>query len=314
MSQDLIVITGPTATGKTALSISLANRIGGEIVSADSMQIYKRMDIGTAKATEEEQKKAVHHMIDIVDPSEPYSVSKYVNQASEICDDIIARGKVPIVTGGTGMYIDSLVKGLTFSEYDADESERIRTELNAQYEEIGGEKMISLLSKFDPDRAKILSPNDKKRIVRAIEVYKLTGETITRHDELSKLREPRYKAKYFVLNFKDREELYKRINLRVDKMMQNGLLEEVNRLLNEGIDKTGTALQAIGYKEMLMYLDGAVTLDEAVEKIKRESRRYAKRQLTWFRKNKDTEWIQWDGEPDLGAGVDKIISSINSEI
>ncbi|MDO5444141.1 MAG: tRNA (adenosine(37)-N6)-dimethylallyltransferase MiaA [Eubacteriales bacterium] len=279
----VIVIAGPTASGKTALSLDLALRLGGEIVSADSMQIYRRMDIGTAKATPEEQAIVPHHMIDIVDPGENYSVARYVEEASACCEDILSRGKVPVITGGTGLYIDSLLSGRDFGEYDGSES--LREELNSRYDNSGGEKMLSDLKEFDPERASILHASDKKRIVRAFEVYILSGETITAHDERTKSIPPRYSSLYMIPGFTDRSLLYNRIDLRVDEMMSSGLVSEVKALLESGLSAECTAMQAIGYKETAQHLDGSFSLPEATDLIKQASRRYAKRQLTWFNRH-----------------------------
>ena len=277
----VIVIAGPTASGKTALAIETAQKLGGEIVSADSMQIYRRMDIGTAKATEEEQALAVHHMIDIVDPQENYSVSRYVEDAAACCEDILSRGGIPIICGGTGLYIDSLLSGRDFGE--SPEGGSLREELSALYDEAGGEEMLRALAEFDPDRAARLAPNDKKRIVRAFEVYRLTGETITAHDERTAKLPKRYEAEYHILGMDCREALYERINARVDKMFSLGLVEEVEALLGD-IPPEATSMQGIGYKETAAYIRGELSLDEATDLIKQSSRRYAKRQITWFKK------------------------------
>lgn len=281
MTKKVIVVCGPTASGKTALGIDLANKVGGEIVSADSMQIYRRMDIGTAKATKEEQLLAVHHMIDIVDPEEDYSVSRYVNDAVRCCEDIFSRGGIPVIVGGTGLYIDSLLSGRDFSARPSDES--LRTALGDKYDTIGGLEMLKELSSFDPDRAAILKPNDRKRIIRAFEVFITSGETITSHDNRTKNIPPRYECEYHVLGLDDRQALYDRINLRVDGMIRQGLVDEVRSLL-EDVPRIATSMQAIGYKEIVSYLDGSLSLDEAVDLIKMSSRRYAKRQVTWFKK------------------------------
>ena len=229
MQPKLVVITGPTASGKTALGVMLAQRLGGEVVSADSMQIYRGMDIGTAKPTPEEMQGVPHHMIDIADPTENYSVSRYAAEATACVDDILARGKLPIVVGGTGLYIDSLIAGRTFADGTADTA--LRQELNERYDEIGGEGLLGELRKFDPERAAKLHPADKKRIVRAMEVYILTGKTITQHDAETRAVPPRYDAAKIALTFADRQDLYARIDRRVDAMMQQGLLGEVRALL-----------------------------------------------------------------------------------
>lgn len=300
MAQKILVVTGPTASGKTALGIALAKKIGGEIVSADSMQIYRGMDIGTAKPTTEEMAGVPHHMIDLVPPSEAYSVARYVDEASACVDDIISRGLFPIVVGGTGLYIESLIAGRSFSA-PADES--LRLMLMERYAGEGGEAMLEALGKVDPVSAARLHPNDKKRIVRAMEIYETTGMTISEHDKRSRQAPPRYDALVIVLSFRRREDLYERINRRVDAMMAKGLFQEVRRLLDSGVTPRQTAMQAIGYKELAEVLLGNVSLDEAVERIKMESRRYAKRQLSWFRRHQDYRWILWDKEPDFDNGL-----------
>ena len=292
----VVVITGPTATGKTALGIALALEMNGEVVSADSMQIYRGMDIGTAKPTPEEMMGVAHHMLDVADPGENYSAAKYVAQASACVDDILARGKLPIIVGGTGLYIDSLISGRDFA-VQADP--RLREELGARYDELGAEALHNELAAVDPERAAKLSPMDKKRVVRALEVYLSTGKTITEHDRESSLVPPRYNAATIALSFKDREKLYERIDSRVDVMVARGLFEEVETLLQSGLSEKSTAMQAIGYKEAVMALRGDISRQEAIELIKRESRRYAKRQLTWLRRDESIRWILWDTKPDF---------------
>ena len=271
--------------------------LGGEVVSCDSMQIYRGMDIGTAKPTPEEMQGVPHHMIDIADPTENYSVSRYAAEATACVDDILARGKLPIVVGGTGLYIDSLIAGRTFADGTADTA--LRQELSERYDEIGGEGLLGELRKFDPERAAKLHPADKKRIVRAMEVYILTGKTITQHDAETRAVPPRYDAAKIALTFADRQDLYACIDRRVDAMMQQGLLDEVRALLAAGIPADCTAMQAIGYKELVRALDAGGDLAPAVEEIKRRSRQYAKRQLTWFRRKEDTEWILLDKMQDF---------------
>lgn len=276
----ITVIAGPTASGKTAFGIELALKSNGEIVSADSMQIYRHMDIGTAKATLDEQLMVPHHMIDIIEPSEDYSVARYVDDASSCCDDILSRGRLPIVVGGTGLYIDSLLSGREFSSAS---DPGLRRDLENRYDQYGGEFLLSELASFDPERAQVLKPNDKKRIVRAFEVFRLTGQTITEHDRLSRQLPPRYDYDFIFLN-PERSVLYSRINARVDSMVSLGLVEEVDSILSSGVPSSATSMQAIGYKEIVSYLQGGTSLEEAVESIKLSSRRYAKRQVTWFKK------------------------------
>lgn len=288
MAEKILVVTGPTATGKTALSVELAKKLGGEIVSADSMQIYRGMDIGTAKVTKAEMQNIPHHMIDIADPSEDYSVSRYVEEADAAVRGILSRGRLPIVAGGTNLYIDSLIAGLDFAEKAEDAA--LRESLNKQYDDIGGEAMLEHLRSFDPERAAKLHPADKRRIVRAVEIYILTGETITRHDEETKKRPKRYDAVKIALTFADRAVLYDRINARVDKMVSDGLFDEVKGLLDSGLSPACTSMQAIGYKEPAAYFRGEMSKGEAIELIKLSSRRYAKRQLTWLRRDTTVLW------------------------
>lgn len=290
MAEKILVVTGPTATGKTALSVELAKKLGGEIVSADSMQIYRGMDIGTAKVTKAEMQNIPHHMIDIADPSEDYSVSRYVEEADAAVRGILSRGRLPIVAGGTNLYIDSLIAGLDFAEKAEDAA--LRESLNKQYDDIGGEAMLEHLRGFDPERAAKLHPADKRRIVRAVEIYILTGETITRHDEETKKRPKRYDAVKIALTFADRAVLYDRINARVDKMVSDGLFDEVKGLLDSGLSPESTSMQAIGYKEPAAYFRGEMSKDAAIELIKLSSRRYAKRQLTWLRRDTTVLWYE----------------------
>ena len=296
MKNKVIVVCGPTATGKTALGIELALRLGGEIVSADSMQVYRRMDIGTAKATAEERARVPHHMLDVCQPWEDYSVSRYVQEASAVCDGLLARGKIPVIVGGTGLYIDSLLAGRDFAgRQEGDDALRLR--LEADYERLGGEAMLERLRAFDPERAAKLHPGDRRRIVRAMEIYQLTGKTITQHDRETQALPPRYQAKTIVLSFADRADLYARIDRRVEQMVSAGLFAEVEALLKEGLSPACTAMQAIGYKEAVQALEGSISRQEAVERIQLNSRRYAKRQLTWFGRNREARWIRWEREP-----------------
>ena len=298
MKEQVIVVCGPTATGKTALGIELARRLGGEIVSADSMQVYRRMDIGTAKATPREQAMVPHHMLDVAEPWEDYSVSRYVQEASKVCDGLLARGKIPVIVGGTGLYIDSLLSGRDFAERDAGD-EGLRASLSADYDRLGGQAMLEQLRAFDPERAAKLHPGDKRRIVRAIEIYRLTGETITAHDERTRALPPRYEAFTVALRFADRADLYARIDRRVEQMAAAGLFDEVEALLKEGLSPDCTAMQAIGYKEAVLALQGELSRQEAIALIQQNSRRYAKRQLTWFGRNPRAHWIRWEKEPDM---------------
>ena len=312
MEKTLLVLAGPTASGKTALSLLLAEALNGEIVSADSMQIYRGMDIGTAKATPEEQAAAPHHMIDIVDPGEDYSVSRYVEDASRCCEDIFARGRQPILVGGTGLYIDSLLAGRTFSA-QAEASEELRAELNADYDRLGGEAMLRELSRFDPERAALLAPSDRRRIVRAIEIYRLTGKTISAHDRETRLQPPAYASVYTVLGFADRRRLYARIDDRVDRMAADGLFEETASLLRRGIPDASTCMQAIGYRQAAQALRGECSREDAIAAVKQASRRYAKRQMTWFRRREDALPLLWEDEPDLPAAAETILRQMREK-
>jgi len=303
----VIVITGPTATGKSTLGVQLAKDIDGEIVSADSMQVYKYMDIGTAKPTVEEMSNIPHHLIDFIHPSKDYSVARYVEDASHCIDDIFRRGKQPILVGGTGLYIDSLLSGRSFSARgDAD----LRQELEEEYDASGGDAMLQKLSDVDPDSAAKLHANDKKRIVRALEAFITTGKTISRHDMETKTIPPRYDTIMFALNYSDRAKLYLKIDRRVDDMILKGLEEEVVSLLKMGLSSKCTSMQAIGYKEISAAIATGSDINDAIEKIKMESRRYAKRQLTWLRRNEDINWITWENVPDLDVGVQEIRSLV----
>ena len=299
MKETCWVLTGPTASGKTALSLRLARTHDCEIVCMDSMQIYRGMDIGTAKPTADERAQAVHHMVDVADPTEDFSVARYQEMAESCIADIQARGHRALLVGGTGLYIDSLISGRDFAANDGDE--KLREELLAEYDRVGGEEMLRRLREFDPERAAKLPAGDKRRIVRAIEIYKLTGMTITKHDARTRAMPPRYDAAQIILGYADRAALYARIDRRVDEMVAEGLFEEVQGLLDSGLSEQCTAMQAIGYKEPAMALRGEISRGEAVELIKLGSRRYAKRQMTWFRRTKNALRIDWDENPDFEA-------------
>ena len=285
---NIICIAGPTASGKTALAVSLAKEFNGEVVSCDSMYVYRRMNIGTAKPSAEEMEGIVHHMIDVADADEDFSVSKYCEIAAPIVDDIIARGKTAIIAGGTGLYMDSLIKGNDFAPFP---STGMREKLEAQADDQGMEVMLELLRSIDPESAARLHLSDRKRIIRALEVYYETGETITAHNLKTQAIPPRYNPLWLGLDFADRAELYRRIDLRVDIMLQQGLVEEIKDLLASGIPEKCTAMQAIGYKEFVAALDGQCTIEEAADEVRKSSRHYAKRQLTWFRRNKNIHWL-----------------------
>jgi len=306
----IVVITGPTATGKTAFGALFAKTGNGEVVSADSMQVYRHMDIGTAKPAENEKLGVAHHMIDVAMPWEDYSAARYVSEATSCIDDILSRGKLPVIVGGTGLYIDSLLCGRVFAARGGTE---LRKALENEYDEAGGERMLQKLREADAVSAGKLHPNDKKRIVRALEVYKTTGKTISSHDLESKSAPPRYQAYKVGLMFSDRAELYRRIDDRVDSMLSRGLENEVRCLLETGVTPGCTSMQAIGYKEMAEVILGQTAMETAVERIKMESRRYAKRQLTWLRRDPEIKWITWGQEPDIESGVRTVIETYGLE-
>lgn len=285
----IICIAGPTASGKTALAAALAKELNGEVVSCDSMQVYRRMDIGTAKPTAEETLGIPHHMIDVADPDEDFSVSRYCTMASPIVDDILARGKTAIVAGGTGLYMDSLIRGNDFAPFP---STGVRERLEQQAEDEGIEVFMSELRAIDPEAAGRLHLSDRKRIIRALEVYLETGETITEHNRKTQAIPPRYRPVWLGIDYVNRSELYHRIDKRVDIMLDSGLIEEIRSLLDSGISAGCTAMQAIGYKEFVAALHGDCTIREAAEQVKQASRRYAKRQLTWFRRNEAMHWLR----------------------
>lgn len=287
----VVSIVGPTASGKTKLAVKLAKKFNGEIVSADSMQIYKGMQIATAKPTFDETEGIKHHLIDFVSPDETYSVAMFVKDASKCIADINSRGKLPFIVGGTGLYVDSLLNNITFNEEQRDE--KLSLELRKIYEEQGIDTLLEMLSEFDIDSAnRLKAERNPKRIIRAIEFYKTTGITITEQNEKSKLVKSPYSPVKIGLNFKDRAKLYERINKRVDLMLENGLVNEAKDVLSNKL--SFTSVKAIGYKELLPYFNGEKTLDECVEKLKMETRRYAKRQITWFKRDLDINWLYAD--------------------
>ena len=300
MPPKILVIVGPTASGKTRMAVELAQRHNGEVISADSMQIYRTMDIGTAKPTQEEMGGIPHHMIDVADPEEDFSVARYVEMAARCVDDVLTRGKLPIVAGGTGLYIDSLLSGRTFAPFSPDSA--LRGELERELAEKGGQAMLEALAQVDPEAAQRLHPNDHKRIVRALEVYRSTGKTITQHNRETQAIPPRYNALTIGLAFQDRQAMWRRIDQRVDEMVAAGLEDEVRRLLTSGISPKCTAMQAIGYKEFTQALSGEMTWQEAADVVKLRSRQYAKRQLTWFGRNPNTRWVRWDDPPEFEQG------------
>ena len=294
---NIICIAGPTASGKTALAVELAKELNGEVVSCDSMQVYKRMDIGTAKPTVEEMQGIPHHMLDVAQAWEDFSVSRYCNQAAPIVDDIIAQGKTAIIAGGTGLYMDSLIRGNNFAPFP---STGVREALEARAEAEGIQPLLEELAQVDPESTGRLHPSDRKRIIRALEVYRETGITITEHNRRTREVPPKYRPVWLGLDFSDRAALYRRIDRRVERMLEAGLLDEIRSLLESGIPETCTAMQAIGYKEFLPVLRGERRLCDAAAEVCQSSRRYAKRQLTWFRRNPNMHWIarEEDGAPD----------------
>lgn len=286
MKQPLIIITGPTAVGKTEASILLAKKINGEIISADSMQVYKGMDIGTAKITKDEMMGVPHHLIDILSPEQDFNVYTFQQLAKTAVDDICSRGKIPILAGGTGFYIQALLYGISFKE----EANTYRLELEKILEEKGNLYLHAMLEEVDPASANIIHPNNIKRVIRALEFYQETGEPISKHNETERQKESQFQSAYFVLNM-PREQLYERINLRIDKMLADGLIQEVTTLKEMGVKKEMTSMQGIGYKEVLDYLNGETSYEEMVYLLKRDTRHFAKRQITWFKREKDIIWM-----------------------
>ena len=304
MDNKVIGVVGATASGKTSLAIKIAQKYDGEIISADSMQIYKGMNIATAKPDKEEMCGIPHHIMDFLLPTETFSVSQYVEMAKNKIDDILSRGKIPIVCGGTGLYVRSLVENIQFSPEQADEN--LRNALNERYEKEGGEVLLKELAEFDEDIAKTLHPSNNKRIIRAIEIYKTTGVTMSEHIRKSKSIPSPYEWTVLGIAYKDRQKLYDRINARVDIMLETGLLEETREFYKQNIGKT--AVGAIGYKELKPYLDGEMTLEQAVENLKQVTRNYAKRQMTWFKKDEYIKWIYADECGDVFGEAEKILA------
>ena len=296
--QKVIVICGPTASGKTKLSIELAKKINGEIVSCDSMQIYKDMNIGTAKPTFEEMQGIKHYLLDFIEPDKRYSVAEFKKDAEKAIEEILNKGKIPIVVGGTGLYIDTIIYGIEYPKIEFDD--KYRKELEEREKKEGLIKLYEEANQIDEEAIKKISINDKKRILRILEIYHATGKNKTEQEIISREKGPKFDYKVFAINM-DREKLYERINKRVDIMIDNGLIDEVKKLLNK-YKEFPTAMQGLGYKEVKEYLENKISKEEMIEKIKQESRRYAKRQITWFKKNKQTIWIN---------GLNKIEDNIN---
>lgn len=305
-SVPVAAVVGPTATGKTHLAVELALRFGGEVISADSMQIYRGLDIGTAKPTLEEMQGVPHHLVGFLDPSQPFSVAEYVRLASEAAADIRKRGKLPIIAGGTGLYVSSFLKGLNFSPEGRDDA--LRNRLREKAEHDGPQSLVEELRTFDPESAARIHPNNVGRVIRAIEVYRVTGVTMTEQMRRSREAPSVYDATVIGLAYRDRAKLYEAIDRRVDRMMEAGLLQEAKSIYT--MERPATAAQAIGYKEFFPYFRGECTLEESVETVKRESRRYAKRQLTWFRREESVEWLfvdEFDGFQPLLARACELV-------
>lgn len=308
--KDLLIITGPTAVGKTEISVNIARELEGEIISADSMQIYKHMDIGSAKISIEEMRGIRHHLIDIIEPNVSFSVSDFKALSEKCIEDITTRSKLPMLVGGTGLYINSLICNYNFTEAESDQ--QYREYLQGIAEENGKKAVHEMLKDVDIESYNRLFPNDLKRVIRALEVYKITGKTIGESNREDLIYDIPYRIFYFVLNM-DRSRLYERINKRVDKMFEEGLIEEVKKLKDMGYTADMQAMKGIGYKEILYYLDGVITIDEAVEMIKQGTRNYAKRQLTWFRKDNRAVWINKDGFNNDGEIIDYIINEVKDK-
>ena len=293
----VLCVVGPTATGKTKMGVALAKRFNGEVVSVDSMQIYRGMAVGTAAPTAEEMEGIPHHMVAVAAPAESWSAARYVQAADACVQDILRRGKLPVLVGGTGLYLDALIRGTDFAA--GSQGTEIRQELQRRARTEGVETLLEELRRIDPIAAEKLHLRDEKRIIRALEVWQETGRTITEHDRLERQQPPKYDALYIGLDFIDRQDLRDRIDRRVDIMVEQGLLAEVKALLDSGLPRDATALQAIGYKQFLAVAEGTATTEEAIAEVKLRSRQYAKRQLTWLRRNPDIHWILWEKEPDF---------------
>ena len=302
--EPLIILTGPTAVGKTALSLSLAERVNGEIISADSMQVYRGMDIGSAKIMPEEQKGIPHHLIDVLDPDEEFHVVRFVQMAKEAMEDIRSRGKVPILTGGTGFYIQAMLYDIDFTESGEDDS--YRRELETYAKEQGAEKLHEKLKEVDPISAEKIHANNVKRVIRALEYYRQTGKPISQHNEEQRQKESPYNLAYFALN-DERTRLYERIDARIDQMLADGLIDEVKTLKKMGYHKGMVSMQGLGYKEILSYLDGTWSLEEAIYVLKRDTRHFAKRQITWFKRERQVEWFD---KQDFGYDAQGILEAM----
>jgi len=308
MKKPLIILTGPTAVGKTSLSIELAKVLSGEIISADSMQVYRHMDVGSAKVTTEEMQGVPHHLIDVLDPEEEFNVTRFQSMAKKAMEGIYARGHVPIVVGGTGFYIQALLYDIDFRENE--DSPAIRRELERLGEEKGSEYLHDMLREVDPESAELIHANNRKRVIRAIEYYRMTGQKISEHNQEEHEKESPYQFFYYVLTC-DRKLLYERINMRVDLMLEQGLVDEVKKLREMGCRRGMVSMQGLGYKEILDYLDGACTLEEAVSVLKRDTRHFAKRQITWFKRERDVRWLELE---QFGGDRNKVLEHILAEV
>ena len=308
MKKPLIILTGPTAVGKTELSIALAQKIGGSVISADSMQVYRRMDIGSAKIRKEEMQGIPHYLVDILEPDEEFHVVRFQEYARRCMEEIQAEGRLPIVAGGTGFYIQALLYDIEFRDEPEDKGYRSWLEQTAR--EQGGHVLHEMLAEADPESAEAIHENNVKRVIRALEFYHLSGKKISEHNEEERRRESPSQFCYFVLN-DDREKLYRRIDLRVDRMVEEGLVEEVRSLKQMGYNRRMVSMQGLGYKEILDYLEGGCTLEEAIYRIKRDTRHFAKRQLTWFRREREVTWIQ---KQDFDCDNDKILTFMTEEL
>ena len=309
MSNKIIVIVGPTAVGKTYVSVELARKLNTEVISADSMQIYKGMDVGTAKITENEKRGVIHHMIDIVNPDENYSVSEFKNDAEKIIDNLLLKDKIPVIAGGSGLYVNSLIYDLDFS--NAKSNERLREYYTYYYNEYGEEALYDKLIKIDPISAQRIHKNNIKRVIRALEVYDITGKKFSELNTDVRKESKKYDCVLIGLSM-ERKVLYERINQRVDEMLSNGLVEEVKSLIDNGYDKNLVSMRGIGYKEIIDYLEGSMDLEEAANILKRNTRRFAKRQYTWFLKDKNVKWFSMDNLDEAGNTVKNILEHINN--
>ena len=306
----VLCVVGPTATGKTKMGVALAKRFDGEVVSVDSMQLYRGMTIGTAAPTREEMEGIPHHMVAVADPAESWSAARYVHAADACVQDILRRGKLPVLVGGTGLYLDALIRGTDFAAVS--QGTALRQQLQRRARQEGVETLLEELRRIDPTAAQKLHLRDEKRIIRALEVWYETGCTITEHDRQEQQRPPKYDALYIGLDFLDRQDLRDRIDRRVDTMVEQGLLEEVETLLASGLPRDATALQAIGYKQFLAVAEGTATRQEAIAEVKLRSRQYAKRQLTWLRRNPDIFWVRWERRPNFPEGLQKATEYLHS--